>query len=184
MLGVLDAARSTRPSKKDAATTPSRATARGIASWMRFTRSAGGADDVRGCRCDAAAGRPRSRTYSGQRQRNRCHRGSFMQVSAMWRHREDRSVKPSAQPTLVRTQHLPPPAKTARDRGILRPRGPSCAVSSCVIAGQETSLYHDGYGRIADGFGPEQAVRRTACSGVLLVHSALSAAARQPGTHR
>ena len=25
-----------------------------------------------------------------------------------------RSVKPSAQPTLVRTQHLPPPAKTAR----------------------------------------------------------------------
>ena len=26
----------------------------------------------------------------------------------------ERSVKPSAQPTLVRTQHLPPPAKTAR----------------------------------------------------------------------
>jgi len=28
--------------------------------------------------------------------------------------REQRSVKPSAQPTLVRTQHLPLPAKTAR----------------------------------------------------------------------
>jgi hypothetical protein len=32
----------------------------------------------------------------------------------------ERSVKPSAQPTLVRTQHLPPPAKTAR---LLRKRG-------------------------------------------------------------
>ena len=28
--------------------------------------------------------------------------------------RSESSVKPSAQPTLVRTQHLPPPAKTAR----------------------------------------------------------------------
>jgi hypothetical protein len=32
----------------------------------------------------------------------------------MWRCGQERSVKPSAQPTLVRTQHLPPPAKTAR----------------------------------------------------------------------
>jgi hypothetical protein len=36
----------------------------------------------------------------------------------MWRCRQERTVKPSAQPTLVRTQHLPqhlpPPAKTAR----------------------------------------------------------------------
>jgi hypothetical protein len=41
---------------------------------------------------------------------------------AKWRCREERSVKPSAQPTLVRTQHLPPPAKTARS---LRKRGPA-----------------------------------------------------------
>src|SRR5579859_4091804 len=34
----------------------------------------------------------------------------------------ERSVKPSAQPTLVRTQHLPPPAKTAPG---LRKRGPA-----------------------------------------------------------
>ena len=40
----------------------------------------------------------------------------------MWRCMQERSVKPSAQPTLVRTQHLPPPAKTARS---LRKRGPA-----------------------------------------------------------
>jgi hypothetical protein len=62
--------------------------------------------------------------------------------------------KPSAQPTLVRTQHLPLPAKTTRGLGFLRVRGPSGAVSPCVIVGQETSLHHDGYGHIADGFGP------------------------------
>jgi hypothetical protein len=36
-------------------------------------------------------------------------------------------VKPLAQPTLVRTQHLPPPAKTARDRGFSGLEG--CCVS-------------------------------------------------------
>jgi len=73
------------------------------------------------------------------------------------------SVKPSAQPTLVRTQHLPPPAQTARDRGILPSRGPSWLVSSSVIVGQETPLHHGGYGHIPDGSGAEGAVRRTAC---------------------
>jgi hypothetical protein len=33
-------------------------------------------------------------------------------------------VKPSAQPTQVRTLHLPPPAETARELGILASRGP------------------------------------------------------------
>src|SRR5487761_1306377 len=32
------------------------------------------------------------------------------------------AVKPSAKPTLVRTQHLPPPAKTARELGFLGSR--------------------------------------------------------------
>ena len=39
----------------------------------------------------------------------------------IWRWRQERSVKPSAQPTLVRTQHLPLPAETApwlRKRGV------------------------------------------------------------------
>src|SRR5579863_9200143 len=39
---------------------------------------------------------------------------------AIWRCRQERTVKPSAQPTLVRTQHLPHVAKTAR---WLRKRG-------------------------------------------------------------
>jgi len=64
---------------------------------------------------------------------------------------------------LVRTQHLPPPAEMARDRGILSSRGPSRVVSSSVIVGQETPLYHDGYGHIADGFRAGGAVHRTAC---------------------
>src|SRR5580704_6494751 len=34
----------------------------------------------------------------------------FRRSDAVWRCRQERSVKPSAQPTLVRTQHLPPPA--------------------------------------------------------------------------
>src|SRR6266568_8641101 len=43
----------------------------------------------------------------------------------------ERSVKPSAQPTLVRTQHLPPPAKTAPDQCFCR-RGLRLLVSGCV----------------------------------------------------
>ena len=87
--------------------------------------------------------------------------------------RNGRSVKPSAQPTLVRTQHLPPPAKTARGLGFPWARGPSCVVSSCVILGQETSLYHGGYGhpqaprsdgsdlrRQKQGHAPKPAARR------------------------
>ena len=60
-------------------------------------------------------------------QRRLCRSGD------MWRCRQERAVKPSAQPTLVRTQHLPPPAKTAR---WLRKRGPAgrfLLVPSCVI---------------------------------------------------
>src|SRR5262249_21971526 len=74
-----------------------------------------------------------------------------------------RPVKPSAQPTQVRTLDLPPLAETARDRGILWARGPSSVVSSSVIVGQETPLHHAGYGHIADGSGAEGAVHRTAC---------------------
>jgi hypothetical protein len=57
-----------------------------------------------------------------------------------------RSVKPSAQPTLVRTQHLPPPAKTARGLGFLRPRGPWCVVhlvSSVVRRRRCTTMVTD-----------------------------------------
>src|SRR5207245_11761410 len=75
----------------------------------------------------------------------------------------ERSVKPSAQPTLVRTQHLPPPAKTAR---WLRKRGPA---GRFLLVTARITVYHDGsmrgsgYGHIADSVRAERAVRITAC---------------------
>jgi len=60
---------------------------------------------------------------------------------AIWRCREERTVKPSAQPTLVRTQHLPPPAKTAPG---LRKRGPAgrfLLVTPCIRVRHCGSMY-------------------------------------------
>jgi hypothetical protein len=51
----------------------------------------------------------------------------YPQVRAHGRGRQAQSVKPSAQPTLVRTQHLPPPPETAPD---LRRRGLGLLLSS------------------------------------------------------
>ena len=82
---------------------------------------------------------------------------------AMWSGKQVRSVKPSAQPTLVRTQHLPPPAKTARS---LRKRGPAgrfLLVPPCVIVCRCRSWRSDRYGHIADSVRAEGAVRGTAC---------------------
>ena len=73
------------------------------------------------------------------------------------------AVKPSAQPTLVRTQHLPPPAKTAR---WLRKRGPAgrfLLVPPCVMVCRHRSSCSDSYGHMADSVRAEGAVRGTAC---------------------
>jgi hypothetical protein len=45
----------------------------------------------------------------------------------------ERSVKPSAKPTLVRTQHLPPPAETAHDQ---RRRGQGLIMPGAVMCGR------------------------------------------------
>ena len=87
-------------------------------------------------------------------------------IWALW---VKRSVKPSAQPTLVRTQHLPPPAEMARELGFPRLRGPSCVVSSCVITGQETPPCGSGYGHMADGIGAGVPLGNTIRSGDLRV---------------
>ena len=74
----------------------------------------------------------------------------------------ERSVKPSAQPTLVRTQHLPPPAKTAR---WLRKRGPAgrfLLVTPCIRVCHRGSMRSSGYGHIADSVRAKRAVRITA----------------------
>jgi hypothetical protein len=74
----------------------------------------------------------------------------------------ERSVKPSAQPTLVRTQHLPPPAKTART---LRKRGPAgrfVLVASCLRACHDGSIRGNGKGHIDDSVRTERAAHLTA----------------------
>src|SRR6185312_3259802 len=63
----------------------------------------------------------------------------------------ERSVKPSAQPTLVRTQHLPPPAETARQLRILALAGRFFSVPACVTLERCRSSYCAVHGRIADG---------------------------------
>jgi hypothetical protein len=63
----------------------------------------------------------------------------------------ERSVKPSAQPTLVRTQHLPLPAETARLLRILARAGRFFSVPACVTLERCRSSYCAVHGRIADG---------------------------------
>jgi hypothetical protein len=90
---------------------------------------------------------------------------SSMAIPMIW---NKRPVKPSAQPTLVRTQHLPLPRKRPVSWGApgFAGRPVLChLVSSCVIVGQQTSLCGSGYGHMADGIRAEGAVHRTACSG-------------------
>jgi hypothetical protein len=81
---------------------------------------------------------------------------------SIWKGRQERTVKPSAQPTLVRTQHLPLPAKTAPG---LRKRGPAARfllVTSCIRVCHRGSMRSSGYGHIADSVRAERAVRITA----------------------
>jgi hypothetical protein len=76
----------------------------------------------------------------------------------------ERSVKPSAQPTLVRTQHLPPPAKMARWLRILVAGGPFFSVPACVILERCRPSCRGVHGRIADGIGaPGRSVCTVGC---------------------
>src|ERR1019366_1889931 len=67
-------------------------------------------------------------------------------------------------PTLVRTQHLPPPAETAHGLGIPGLAGRLSVVPLCVMVCRCEPLHSSGYGHMADGIRPEPAVHRTACS--------------------
>ena len=83
---------------------------------------------------------------------------------AMWSCRQERTVKPSAQPTLVRTQHLPHPGETAR---WLRKRGPAgrfFSVTPCTRVCHRGSMHSGGYGQIADSVRAERAVRSGSCT--------------------
>jgi len=75
----------------------------------------------------------------------------------------ERSVKPSAKPSLVRTQHLPPPAETARALHICGVAGRFLLVPPCFMMCGRSAPCKGSYGRMADGTGAEPAVRVTAC---------------------
>ena len=65
--------------------------------------------------CPWLCGTRGARTCRGRRWPGTALHSAYPLVSSVLPRIEgERSVKPSAQPTLVRTQHLPPPAKTAR----------------------------------------------------------------------
>ncbi len=92
-------------------------------------------------------------------------KGSFARSAAIPMGAEKRSVKPSAKPTLVRTQHLPPPAETARGLGIPGPAGLLSLVPSCLTMCRCAPLHSSGYGHMADGIRAGGAVHRTAPPG-------------------
>ena len=74
----------------------------------------------------------------------------------------ERSVKPSAKPTMVRTHHLPPPAKTVRT---LRKRGPAgrfLLVTPCISVGHCGSMYGSVYVHMVYSVRAKLAVRITA----------------------
>ncbi len=75
-------------------------------------------------------GSPRPRTFSGQCRHGKVDPAVFVQVIAMSLDTEESSVKPSAQPALVRTQHLSPPAEMAPDQRI---RGQGLILSCAAV---------------------------------------------------
>jgi hypothetical protein len=68
-------------------------------------------------------------------------------------------VKPSTQPTLVRTQHLPPPAKTAPELRSSRRWGRLLVVPPCCIACRRGAPCRSGCGHMADRSGPGKRLR-------------------------
>ena len=95
---------------------------------------------------------------------SRGREASFTRSSTIPMVWEERSVKPSAKPTLVRTQHLPPPAETARGLGISGHAGRLAVVPLCLMMCRCEPLHSSGYGHMADGIWAGGAVHRTACS--------------------
>jgi hypothetical protein len=78
---------------------------------------------------------------------------------------DNQSVKPSAQPTQVRTLHLPLPAETVPGLRLSRPAGRLLVVPPCCVMCRRGAPCRSGCGHIADGSGAEGAVRGTAGSG-------------------
>jgi hypothetical protein len=111
--------------------------------------------------CPWLAGSRGARTCSGRRRPQMCLAARIRWSAAYDSVEGERSVKPSAQPTLVRTQHLPPPAKTApwlrkRTRGAVLLR-----VTPRITVCHGVSICRGVHGRIADGVRTGRAVGDT-----------------------
>jgi hypothetical protein len=112
--------------------------------------------------CPWLRGSRGARTCSGRRRPQTCLAARIRWSARLTRVEGERPVKPSAQPTLVRTQHLPLPAKTA---SVLRKRDPAgrfLLVALCTMVCHRVSMHSNGYGHIADSVRSERAVRITA----------------------
>jgi hypothetical protein len=82
---------------------------------------------------------------------NACLNGRSLQRSSRPKQYRQRSVKPSAQPTLVRTQCLPLPAKMSPPAAETRPGGRFLLVTPCIAVCHRESMRCGVHGRIADG---------------------------------
>jgi len=82
--------------------------------------------------CPWLSGSRGARTCSGRRRPEACLAARIRWSARLTQIEGERSVKPSAQPTLVRTQHLPLPAETARLLRILARAGRFFSVPACV----------------------------------------------------
>ena len=111
-----------------------------------------------------------ARNLDGTRSRDECVVTVKSHVNDLHDCEGGPSVKPSAKPTLVRTQHLPPPAETARGLGVSGLAGLLSLVPLCLMVCRCEPLHSSGYGHMADEIRPDQAVHRTACSTVVMVH--------------
>jgi hypothetical protein len=121
---------------------------------------------VRGC---TAPGNRCSRTHSGRRRPGPSPRTANALVTGVRLGEERRAVKPSAQPTLVRTKHLPPPAKTApwlRKRG---PAGRFLLITLCISLRHYGSMHGSVRVHMVYSVRAELAVRITAPSAHLAV---------------
>ena len=119
--------------------------------------------------CPWLSGSRGARTCSGRRRPETCLVARIRWSTRLTRVEGERSVKPSAQPTLVRTQHLPPPAKTPPWLRILALAGRFFSVPACVTLSRCRSSYCAVHGRIADGRpcckdGRYAQLRRSACT--------------------
>jgi hypothetical protein len=105
--------------------------------------------------CPWLAGSRDARTCSGWWWPQTCLVARIRWSARLTRVEGERSVKPSAQPTLVRTQHLPQhlphPAKTPRWLRILVLAGRFFSVPACVTLGRCRPSCCGVHGRIADG---------------------------------